>query len=264
MMQGIKERQVPGLSPDLPSVYLASGDSRCREEIATSLARDSFVVSTFRDSASLYRAVATTRRALVVLDVVLDRESCLSIAGHLRSRVHIGIVTLAASADLETRLRSFECGADACLVKPIDSRELAAQLRVLGRRLTCAMQPVLDTAWSLEQGGWSLRDPSGNELPLTTAERQLFLKLFERPGETVSRAELLASLGSDPQFADPHRIDVLVNRIRRKALAMRMSLPVHSVRGKGYVLIVDAKATAPDMRIPMSPRLELVTSAAMD
>jgi len=160
-------------------------------------------------------------------------------------------------------LRSFECGTDACLVKPIDSRELAAQLRVLDRRLTCAMKPVLDTAWRLEQGGWSLRDPSGNELPLTTAERQLFLKLFERPGETVSRAELLASLGSDPQFADPHRIDVLVNRIRRKAIGLRMSLPVHSVRGQGYVLIVDAKATVPDMRVPVSPRLESETTAVM-
>src|SRR5262249_36163514 len=92
------------------------------------------------------------------------------------------------------------------------------------------------TNWALEEDGWLLRVPLGNELSLTTAERGFLLRLCHSPGDPVSRAELISSLGGDPRCADPHKIDVLVNRLRRKAGLARMNLPLHSVRGKGYAL----------------------------
>jgi DNA-binding winged helix-turn-helix (wHTH) protein len=107
--------------------------------------------------------------------------------------------------------------------------------------------------WRLFEGGWKLRDPIGTELLLTTAERAFLRCLFQASGEPVSRAELISRLGGDPQSADPHRVDVLVNRLRRKAAAFGMQLPLHSVRGKGYTLTTDSVRTDDDLVLAPQP-----------
>jgi DNA-binding response OmpR family regulator len=61
-------------------------------------------------------------------------------------------------------------------------------------------------------------------------------------GQAVSRDEIISSLGGNPRYADPHRIDVLVNRLRQKAGAIDMMLPLHSVRCKGYALALDTSS----------------------
>jgi len=248
-------------------VYLVSGDAASRTELAAGLAGEHFLVSTFADAASFYRTMSAAPCELVIIDALLDGANVLSITEHLRRDLAIGIVMLSDSDALETRLEAFERGADALLVKPIDVRELAAQLRVVRRRLDTAGK-VTSIApaggWLLEQGGWVLRDPAGNALPLTTSEREFFLRMFRVPGETVSRSELIACLGSDPQKADPHRIDVLVNRIRRKAAALNMELPLRSVRGKGYILTIGAKPIRLVNRFVQSPQMDAAISQAID
>jgi DNA-binding response OmpR family regulator len=222
------------------------GDGGSRERIATGLAGQGFAVSAYADAASFYRDIAACGCELVVIDAALGDENGLSMASHLRSNPNIGIVVLVASTSVEARLKGFECGADACLVDPIDVRELIAQLRVVHRRI-CGQSGTEHRSddWSLVNGGWALCDPAGNELPLTTAERTFVRRLAQTPGETVSRAELIACLGGDPLDADPHRIDVLVNRMRHKASALSMVLPVHSVRGKGYAMATGVGASPP-------------------
>jgi DNA-binding response OmpR family regulator len=136
-------------------------------------------------------------------------------------------------------VRTFESGADAHLAKPIDPRELTAQLRALHRRLAGARREPATTgsgAWLLKQDGWVLEDPHGREMHLTTAERAFIGCLIASRGAPASRDELLESLGDNPRDADPHRIDVLVNRLRRKAASLGVALPLHAVRGRGYML----------------------------
>jgi len=226
------------------------GEGGARERIATGLAGQGFAVSAYADAASFYRDIAARGCELVVIDGAFEDENGLSIASHLRSNPRIGIVMLLASTSVEARLTAFECASDACLVGPIDLRELIAQLRVVHRRISG--RPSAEAAhrpddWSLVKGGWVLRDPMGNELPLTTAERTFVRRLAQTPGETVSRADLIACLGGDPLDADPHRIDVLVNRLRHKASALSMVLPMHSVRGKGYAMATSAGTSLLDV-----------------
>jgi DNA-binding response OmpR family regulator len=52
----------------------------------------------------------------------------------------------------------------------------------------------------------------------------------------VSRDDLIRALGGDVFDFDEHRIDAIASRLRRKAAKLGMRLPLHSVRGKGYVL----------------------------
>ena len=239
------------------SVYLVDDDDDLREELVLGLADEGICASGYADAADFYRAFIAARCDIVVIDIPRGGESGLSLVANLRAQVDTGILVLSSADAVGARLQSFECGADACLVKPIDVRELAAQLRVIHRRMTGAWRPAASEprgSWALKEGGWVLRDPGGNELPLTTAERTFLLCLLRVPGQPVSRDELISSLGSNPRYADPHRIDVLVNRLRSKATRSQMTLPLHSVRCKGYVLTVDLGAARVDDRNGTSMR----------
>ena len=235
----------PSAKPDreTTSVYLIADEDDDREALMQSLALCGFRVSAFADAASFYRAFIATRCDVAVIDLVLRGEGALAIAENLRAHLGTGIVVLSPSASMETRLRSLESGADAYLVKPVDVRELAAQMRAIHRRIGYAKAPVQEAprgSWTLNEGGWVLRDPVGNALQLTTSERALLLCLIRMRGQPVSRDEIISSLGGNPRYADPHRIDVLVNRLRQKAGMVNMTLPLHSVRCRGYAFAIDA------------------------
>lgn len=72
-------------------------------------------------------------------------------------------------------------------------------------------------------------------LPLTEAERCVTGQLLASPGECVSRLTLMQALSGDSAQYDPHRLDALMSRLRRKAADAGLSLPLRAVRGMGYV-----------------------------
>jgi two-component system response regulator PhoP len=93
--------------------------------------------------------------------------------------------------------------------------------------------------WHLTEGGWVLCAPNGKRLRLSTVERSLVSCLFELRGKVVSRERLFTAISGNAQdFVDSRRIDILVYRIRRKAARAGMKLPLHSVRGAGYMLAI--------------------------
>jgi two-component system, OmpR family, response regulator PhoP len=227
------------------NIYLLD-DDETREELVAQLGDEGFQASGFSDAASFYAAFVAQPCDIAVVNAFLDGRSSLSVASTLRHCMHTGIVVMSAVESTEIRLQSLECGADAYLSKPVEVRELVAQVRAIHRRLTAAQDPPPEEhkSWALKEGGWVLCDPAGNTLRLTTAERALFLCLTQTRGSPVSRDALISTLGGNPRYADPHRIDVLINRLRQKARTLHMSLPLRSVRSKGYMLAVETSETS--------------------
>src|SRR5690242_6530005 len=151
-----------------PTVYVVGDDTVSRERLVFWLARADFRASGFADAAAFQHAFAAMRCDLVVVDV--ERERGLALARLLREHAGVGVVVLSAHGDVGARVRSFESGADAHLAKPVDPRELTAQLRALHRRLAGARRPPPTSgsgAWLLKQDGWLLEDPHGCQMHLT-------------------------------------------------------------------------------------------------
>ncbi len=91
------------------------------------------------------------------------------------------------------------------------------------------------TRWRLDDTGWSLLCPDGHAVALTRAERRVVERLLLAPGRLVTRSELVQAL-SEGEF-DPHRLDSLVYRLRRKvADGCGATLPLDAIHGEGYVL----------------------------
>jgi DNA-binding response OmpR family regulator len=216
-------------------VIVVEDDPDLREEIVIGLGALGFDCIGVADAPSLYRQLVVRRPEIVVLDVGLPGEDGYSVAAHLRLTPHIGIVMLTARGTVEDRIRGLDGGADAYLIKPIALEELASTLRSLGRRLAVRVAHDTTPAWRLDAGGWVLLDPEGRSVVLTATERILVERLMGKPGEVVVRDDLMGALAEDSPDYDPHRLDVLLSRLRRKMTDAGLEMPIHVVRGIGYM-----------------------------
>jgi DNA-binding response OmpR family regulator len=238
-------------------VFLVEDTADLREEIVFGLGALGLDVSGFGDALSLYRALAVKDCDIVVIDVGLPGEDGFAIAEHLHRNPALGLVFLTARATLDDRLRGLGLGADAYLVKPIDVRELAATLRALERRLYAkkSAAQLADSAaalttdagtqrtpsptpdrWMLALGDWALRNPQGAELSITDTERRFLKIMVDAVGHVVEREVLIAAFAQDDDNYDPHRLDAVISRLRKRTEQAGLgNLPLQSVRGTGYV-----------------------------
>ena len=87
----------------------------------------------------------------------------------------------------------------------------------------------------LDIPGRSLLDPSGREVPLTRGEFSILTALARRPGQVLSRDQLLDAVSGRSADAFDRSIDNLVSRLRRKIEPdPKKPRIILSVRGAGY------------------------------
>lgn len=244
------------------TIALVEDEAVLRHEMAFQLSQLGFKVETFESAVGFYRFLAVNEHVIAVLDIGLDGEDGLSICRYLRQHnQQIGIVLISARGLRHDRLAGLAAGADAYLVKPLDIDELVLILKRLDQRArlvpASAPRPAMAAAtaaaaapsavaqsaanlarelgWQLSTAGTTLLAPNGGHIMLAANESQLLRRLVRRAGEVCSHAELGGALGIQPDELDKHRLEVIISRLRAKALRQTgMRLPLQSSRGAGY------------------------------
>ncbi len=232
--------------------WVVEDDPEWRALVVDELERHGAVVRGIDSVEALYRELAVDRCDIVVLDIVLPGEDGLSATSHLRRIDDMGIALVTGRSSAADMAHGLSAGADLYLTKPLELPVLVAALHSLHRRLASrradppaqAREPAAAGArdagegWSLRAGGWELWAPNGRSLLLTVAERVLLQELFSAPGTPLGRERLIAALSPTPRDFDPHRLEVLVHRLRtRVRTATGLTLPVRTLRGAGYLLV---------------------------
>ena len=223
-------------------VLVVEDDGELRDHILVPDLTDmGFDVRSAGSAREMYRHLMSAEMDAVVLDVGLPDEDGFSALTHLRRSTDIVVVLLTGRSGSVDQIRGLDGGADAYLVKPIESEVLAATLRsALRRRGAGAAEEVLAkglkaSGWELALDGWRLMSPERREAQLSHAELLLVATLMRTPGSAVSREDLAQSVVAQlPEF-DPHRLEMVVHRLRRKVEAgCGRPLPVRSIRSIGY------------------------------
>lgn len=219
-------------------IIVLEGDSFLRDGILVPRLRDhGFDVACSGTVDGLDAVMAQRPPDVVVLAVDLPDGDGFNVAQSLRQqRPSLGLVMLTGRQDPTDRIRGLVQGADAYLAKPVDVSVLAATLYSLGRRLQQEKAPVVERHWRLDPSAWRLLPPAGAGISLTRSERALLRNLFAQAGDVVQREQLIAALTPDVFDFDPHRLDSLIHRLRRKVrAACGGPLPLTTVHGEGYV-----------------------------
>ena len=187
---------------------------------------------TGRGEDALWMASSTDYDALV-LDVMLPGIDGFEACERLRADgVATPVLMLTARDAIEDRIAGLDGGADDYLVKPFAFGELLARLRALARRGPVARPAVLE-AGSLRLDPATRRVWRGEaEIDLTQREFSLFEAFMRRPGEALSRFDLLEAAWDGAYENRSNVIDVYVGYLRQKL--GRTS--IETVRGHGYRL----------------------------
>lgn len=142
-----------------------------------------------------------------------------------------GVIITTARSDALSRVSGIRAGADVYLVKPVLPEEIVLLVHNLMRRL----RGQASSAWSLDSTGWRLLTPDGHALKLTHSEHAVLQRLAQSSGHAVSREDLAASLGHNPEHYDYRRLEILIRRLRNKARdSLDIPLPLDTAHRQGY------------------------------
>jgi two-component system OmpR family response regulator len=176
----------------------------------------------------------------IVLDVMLPGIDGFEVCRRLREQgTWTPVLMLTARDSLEDRVAGLDGGADDYLAKPFSFAELLARLRAIVRR-GAEERPVVLTVGDLRL------DPGGRqvwrgeaEIVLSSKELCLLEAFMRRPGQVLSRLQLL-EYGWDYGYETrSNLIEVFVRRLRDKIDRPFGVRSLETVYGLGYRLRKD-------------------------
>jgi len=164
----------------------------------------------------------------------------LAVVRELRDSAR-GVIAVVDKIDDISRLRSLGFWADAYLTQPLKKSDVVRDVHTVmqamqePKDLSAAIGTIEFYGMTLDVSGRSLVDAAGCEVKLTRAEFDILAALSSRPGQVLSRDQLLDAVSGRSAGAYDRSIDNLVARLRRK-IESDVARPrlILTVRGAGY------------------------------
>ncbi|MCG5440567.1 response regulator transcription factor [Micromonospora foliorum] len=169
----------------------------------------------------------------MILDVMLPGLSGYELVRRLRAEQHwLPVLMLSAKDGEYDQADGLDCGADDYLTKPFSYVVLLARLRALLRR-GAPERPTVLAVGDLRLDPARRRVTRADaEVALTAREFALLDYLMRRPGQVISKIELLDHVWDASLETAPNAVEVYVGYLRRKLGRDRLE----TVRGAGYRL----------------------------
>ncbi|MGA9134556.1 MAG: response regulator transcription factor [Acidobacteriaceae bacterium] len=223
------------------SVLIIDDDHNLCRSLSSYLAGHGFAVSAKQDMWSGIHAAGQEAFDLVILEIMLAGSEGLYPLRRLRKLSNIGIVVLSDRATVQDRIDAFEAGADDCLSKPCNSRELLVRIRAILRRMSLnkvhGLEGKLARIEELRLNSSTCQvQYTGNSLRLTETEFELLRALVNSAGTVMKREELAASIFRHELHPLDRRLDMHISRLRRKLDAIGYpAARIRTIRHSGYL-----------------------------
>lgn len=171
---------------------------------------------------------------LVLLDLMLPGLDGIEVCKQLRAISEVPIIMLTARSDEIDRLLGLELGADDYICKPFSPREVVARVKAVLRRTIVPGTGTPADGLALDRERYTASF-KGKPLDLTAVEFALLEALHSRPGQVLSREQLLDRMYTDYRVVGDRAVDTHVKNLRKKLAAIEPELqPIESVYGLGY------------------------------
>jgi len=202
------------------------------------LEKNGFGVVTAADGQS---ALATARREkpdLVILDLMLPIIDGREVCRILRRESDVPIIMLTALSEEIDQVTGLEIGADDYITKPFSPRAMVARVRALLRRTRREIKlPSVIRIGRLEIDSEKyLVTFNGKPIRFTPNEFKLLQQLANRPGQTLTREQLLDDLHGVASSMD-RSVDSHIKNLRKKLETASGEPMIETIYGIGYRLI---------------------------
>ncbi len=228
----------------MTTILVVEDDPGIRTALSRGLVERGHVVVSATCGLDALQQVVTASPDAVLLDLGLPDVDGLQVLAMLRGVSTVPVIVVTARDDDQTIVRALDAGADDYVVKPFGAEHLAARLRAVLRRVGSgsAAGPVQVGGLVIEPRTREVR-LDGKQVDLSRKEFDLLLLLATRPGEVVTKRELLAEVWQQAYGGGDRTVDVHLSWLRRK-LGETAAEPhyLHTVRGVGVRLVDPAGA----------------------
>jgi DNA-binding response OmpR family regulator len=182
-------------------------------------------------------ALATTRFAIIILDLGLPDGDGLSVLRNLRAREDpTPVLVLTARSAVPDRVTTLQSGADDYVTKPFALEEVIARLQALLRR------PGQLLGLSLELANVTLdteaRQVCVDDAVMGLSQREVTLleMLMRRSGRVVSKKNIESQLYGLYSDIGSNAVEVYMHRLRRQLAEAKAKVQIHTIRGVGYLI----------------------------
>ncbi len=199
------------------------------------LEKNGFRVITASDGQS---ALITARREkpdLIILDLMLPKMDGREVCRILRRESDVPIIMLTALSEEIDQVTGLEIGADDYISKPFSVRALVARVRALLRRTRGEIKPsgiVRVGRLEIDPEKYSVTF-NGVPIKFTPNEFKLLHLLASRPGQTLTREQLLDDLHGAASSVD-RSVDSHIKNLRKKLEAASGESMIETIYGIGY------------------------------
>jgi len=228
-------------------IYIADDDDNIREAIRAFLENDGYVVTGFPDGEALLSRFAQEPADLVILDIMMPGPDGFTVCSRIREQSTVPIIMLTArDSDLDY-VRGISLGSDDYFTKPFSPTALVMRVKAIFRRIEFERQQQSTAAGEkLRCGGVTIDRKAKSvragvrSLDLTPNEYDVLCYLMARPGQAVSRDELLREVWGCEAEIETRATDDTVRRLRKKLDGS--GLAIEAVWGFGFRLKEGEKA----------------------
>lgn len=220
-------------------ILVVDDDTRLRSLLQRFLRESGFFVSVAKDAAEARHFMEQYKFDLLIVDIMMPKESGLEFLARLRQDNLIPVILLTAMGETADRIAGLENGADDYLPKPFEPRELVLRIKNIFKRAP-AEKVGADQKLNLglcvyDMQKKELQTKLGEVVHITPVEQALLNVLGTKSGQVFAREKLAEILGAGQS---PRSIDVQITRLRKK-IERDSKNPryLQTVRGKGYMLL---------------------------
>jgi two-component system OmpR family response regulator len=219
-------------------LLLVDDDDTLTAALQRGLRAEGFSVEVVRDGVEAIWRAGAGAYDLVLLDVMLPGCNGYRVCAELRrGGDRTPILMLTAKDGALDEAEGLDTGADDYLRKPFSFAVLVSRIHALLRRAALGEPPMMQLG-DLRVEPRRRRALRGDtEIPLTAREFDLLTYLVRRPGQVVSKSQLLAGVWEDDFEGDPNVVEVYVGRLRRKIDGPFSRRTLETVRGAGYRVV---------------------------
>jgi two-component system alkaline phosphatase synthesis response regulator PhoP len=223
--------------------YLAAG-------LVENLRAEGYTVDQAGDGRVALEQLGAQAYGLVLLDVMLPQIDGFTVCRTLRERGdNTPVLFLTARGDPADRVRGLEAGGDDYLPKPFHLKELLLRVRAILRRWDWYQSAAAESAVlrfgenEIDFRAFRARAWNGLTQELTEKEAMILKVLAERPGEIVSREDLLERVWGYDVFPSTRTVDNFILRLRRR-FERDPTNPRHflTVWGVGYRFLIEGES----------------------
>lgn len=221
----------------MSKIMIVDDDPNIRELVRVLLRNHGFEACEAADGRDALQKITAENPELAIVDLMMPNMDGFELCRQLRQYYeNIPVLILTAKAELGSKVKGFELGADDYLTKPFEGDELIMRVRALLRRYKIEASQIIQIgAIVIDRNSHSVTVNGARE-DIPMKEFELLFKLAGFPEKTFSRGQLIEDVWGFDFEGNERTLDVHIGRLRERFPEETARFKITTVRGLGYRL----------------------------